>query len=175
MPYCAAADLAVRPGAKEIAQVATPAELRAVEAELMRLSLVGADRAGYSAEAIAAADAAMARVNDAIAEADETIDGYLRARYPLPLSPVPEVLRHTARNLIRYALHQHLTRDEQDPIVRAYRDAIRLLESIGAGRVTLGARDPSPAQQSGGSVQTGSMTGGSFSDQALQGFMGRLL
>lgn len=143
MSYISGADLIERPGAAEIAQVATPAELPIVATELMTATLAGADRSGFEPEDLPAADAALARVESAIAESSATIDAHLGARYSLPLPTVPLVLQRLARAIVRYILNSHLlTSSEDSPIIRDYRAAMATLREISAGRMTLGLPQP---------------------------------
>jgi phage gp36-like protein len=143
--YISDADLIERPGAAEIAQVATPAELPIVATDLMTATLAGADRSGFDSSDLPAADAALERVHSAIAEASATIDASLGSRYSLPLPTTPLVLTRLARAIVRYILHTHLlTSSEDSPIIRDYRAAMATLREIGAGRMTLGL--PQPAQ-----------------------------
>ncbi|MFM2287130.1 MAG: hypothetical protein RL684_273, partial [Pseudomonadota bacterium] len=138
------ASLAELPGAQEISQVAsTEHDAALVDYALMELTLRNGDRSGYPAEAIAAADAALARVEAAIAEADATIEGYLRMRgYALPLSPVPPIVTTWARAITRYTLHRHLlATDATNPIVRDYQDAQKFLKLVAEGKFSLGAGD----------------------------------
>jgi phage gp36-like protein len=86
-------------------------------------------------------DRSMAEVIDqavllrAIADADAEIDGYLAARYRLPLASVPPVLTRIAPDIVFYRLHS----DEAPEEVRTrYEDARRLLEGISRGSVGLG-------------------------------------
>lgn len=144
MQYITAAQLAERPGAQELAQVATDAHVRMVAAELMEATLRGGDRSAWTADEVVAADDAQQRIEDAVAQAEALIDGYLaQRRYPLPLSPVPGLVTGWTRDIARYLLHKDRRASEgDDPIVRAYRDALRFLELIVAGKFSLGAEDP---------------------------------
>lgn len=62
------------------------------------------------------------------------IDSYVSARYTVPVSPVPVVLRDTCAIIAFYRLHRGRHTDETR---QAYEDAIRYLENINAGRVKL--------------------------------------
>jgi len=142
--YVTPASLAELPGALEISQVAsTEHDADLVKPALMELTLRGEPRDAYSPDDMAAADAAMARVTAAIADADATIDGYLRMRsYRLPLDPVPPIVTTWARAIARYYLHKHLLSSEaKDPIVRDYQDALKFLGLVAAGKFSLGAGD----------------------------------
>lgn len=82
-----------------------------------------------------------ARVDKAIADAGEEIDGYIGSRHRLPLTPVPEVLRKFAVDIAVYNLYSRL---EQVPENRAnrYRNALVFLERVAMGKISLGAGDP---------------------------------
>lgn len=141
--YLALAQLCDRPGPRELAQVATPEASKIVADDLMAASLTGADRTSWPAAEIAVADLAVARINSAIAEAAAVIDGYLARRYPLPLSVVPEIVTSWARAITRYKLHANRISDEKsDPILRDYRDALKLLALTAEGSFSLGVSDP---------------------------------
>lgn len=74
-------------------------------------------------------------LNQAIADADAEIEGYLPGRYTLPLASVPPVLTRIACDVARY----HLYDDHATEQVRTrYEDARKLLEGIASGKVQLG-------------------------------------
>lgn len=74
----------------------------------------------------------------ALADAEAEIDGYVGARYRLPLPAVPAVLTRLACDIARYRLWQ----DAASAEVRArYEDARRLLEAIARGLVSLGVAE----------------------------------
>lgn len=144
MSYITAAQLAERPGARELAQVATADHQSVVADALMEATLRGEDRSAWTAPEIAIADDALARITDAMAEADSLINGFLARRgYTLPLAPVPPLVSGWARDITRYLLHKHrLGEDGKDPISRGYRDAMKLLQQTAQGAFSLGAQDP---------------------------------
>ncbi|MGE4404483.1 gp436 family protein [Pseudomonas sp.] len=144
MQYITAVALAERPGARELAQVATAEHLRMVPFELMEATLRGGDRSTWTADQVAAADDALQRIEEAVGQAESMVDGFLARRgYPLPLSPVPELVTGWVRDIARYLLHKDRGgQAADDPIVRAYRDALKFLEMIAAGKFSLGANDP---------------------------------
>lgn len=144
--YVTLEQLSEIPGALELAQVASDAHGALVDAELLELSLLGADRSFYDPEDVAAADRAVERIEEAVREADGLIDGYLGARYTLPLANPPGMLSIWSRAIARYKLHgDRISGEGTDPIVRDYKDAIRFLEQVAAGKFSLGAEDPSGA------------------------------
>jgi phage gp36-like protein len=144
MNYITLDDLAERPGARELAQVATKEGVRAVATDLMEATLRGADRSAWAADLVAVADDALQRIQDAVTEAESLIDGYLAKRnYPLPLSPVPKLVTGWARDIARYLLHKDRGgKEDSDPIVRNYKDALKFLGLVAEGKFSLGAEDP---------------------------------
>ena len=82
-------------------------------------------------------------------DADAVIDGYLAKRgYALPLAPVLRLVVAWARALTRYGLHKNrLAPDGKDPIERAQREALRLLQQVAEGKFALGAADPVAVHQ----------------------------
>lgn len=151
MPYITHTALAERPGARELAQVASAEHRPIVDAALMDATLRYDDRSAWSVDEQTEADAALARIADAVAEADATIDGFLARRgYALPLEPVPGIVAGWSRAIARYLLHKsRISLESNDPIVRDYRDALRLLQLTADGKFSLGADD---------AVATGSAT-----------------
>ena len=153
--YCTPLQLADAKLSRELAQVATPERESIVDDALMEATLRGEDRSAFGAPAIAVADAALAHIETALANADGVIDGYLRIRKPVPyvvpLSPVPEVVAVWARWIARYLLHKDRigTTEQQDPVVRDYKEALRFLQLVADGRFSLGADDPLPPAGAG--------------------------
>lgn len=143
MAYVTHPQLAERPGARELAQVASDEHQPLVAYELMELTLLAGDRSAFTADQIAAADGALQRIDDAVADADGLIDGYLRkAAYPLPLSPVHRLVTVWSRSITRYYLHRNRrSLESDDVIVRDYRDALKLLQQLVDGKLSLGADD----------------------------------
>lgn len=76
--------------------------------------------------------AVMAR---ALADADAAINGYLSARYTLPLDPVPLVLERLACDIARYFLYEDRATEQ---VAKRYNDAVKMLEGISRGTVALG-------------------------------------
>ncbi len=159
--YITPIELAERPGAREIAQVASQPSQAVRDDALMDATLRGADRSAWTPEQIAAADLALQRVNDAIAEAGALIDGFIVQRgYTLPLVLPPasagkNVLTSWGRAITRYLLNQHRITDEaKDPVVRDYRDAMKMLGLLAQGKFSLGAADPAADPNSSAASST---------------------
>lgn len=149
--YVTPPQLAEKPGAWEIAQVATAQHVHPVAPELMEATLRGQPRDAWTADEIAVADEAMARIDEIIAETDALIEAYIVKRVPaIPVLPVPSVLTRIARAIVRYELHKdRITDARTDPIARDYEAVIRLLADIRDGKVTLGLDDPASAGHPG--------------------------
>ena len=149
MAYITTTELAERPGARELAQLASADAQPVSDFALMDATLRGQDRSAWTPAQTAAADLALARVQDAIAEAGALIDGYLAQRgYALPLSLPPtstgkSLLTAWARSIARYLLNgQRITDESKDPVARDYRDALKMLGQLAAGKLSLGGTDP---------------------------------
>lgn len=106
------------------------------------------------------------QVDRAIADATATIDGYLAGRYPLPLPEIPPVLLRLACDMARYFLHD---RSPLEEVTERYKEAVRYLEKVAAGSVTLGitAQGERP-QTTDGAVM---MSGGSVFGRNDKGFI----
>lgn len=83
------------------------------------------------------------RVDEAISQADAEIDSYCAVKYRVPFDPVPDLVKKCSVDLAIYNLYAR--RVEEIPQTRTdrYRNAIRQLEGISKGTVSLGV-DPPP-------------------------------
>jgi phage gp36-like protein len=91
------------------------------------------------------------RLERALLGARAVIDGYLQARYPLPLAQVPEVLREYACDIAMYRLQTLRPADDIQDARSRYKDAIRYLEQVSSGTLQLGlSAEARPARQDGG-------------------------
>lgn len=143
MPYISHAELADRPGARELAEQATPQHLKFVDFELMEATLLGEDRSAWSPEEIAVADEALSRIDQAVADAEALINGFLAKRGYVPLETVPGIVANWTRVIARYYLHKdRVGTDDKDPVLRDYRDALKLLQLTADGKFSLGFDDP---------------------------------
>lgn len=107
--YCTVADLTARFGEDELAALVQPFALDDPEAQVA-LDLVRQD-------------------------ASAEIDSYLAARYSLPLPTVPPVLSRLACDLTRYYLYDDAAPEQ---VRQRYEDAIKLLNHLATGVVSLG-------------------------------------
>lgn len=121
MPYASTADLIARYGEEELIQQTDRDNVGALDA---------------------------ATVARALADASALIDGYVAARYTLPLASAPAVLVGVCCDLTRYALWTEAAPE----IVEKRRDqALAVLRDIGSGRARLDV--PTPAAAPSGTVQ----------------------
>lgn len=89
-------------------------------------------------------------IEEAVRQAEELVDGYLRGRYVLPLDPVPTVLRDAVVYLARHWLYQRRPEGSMpDAVKDSRKDTIKLLETIRDGVVTLGMPSGQAAPEPG--------------------------
>ena len=77
----------------------------------------------------------------AVADADAEIDGYCGRQYSVPLDPVPGIIRKFSVDICIYNLFSRRQGAPEDRRTR-YKDAIKFLENVAKGIVTLGVDDP---------------------------------
>ncbi len=108
------------------------------------IQLTDRDRAGTIDVAV---------LDRALRDADAKIDGFVTGRYSVPLTPVPRLIVGVACDIARYALYDDIA---TDGVKKRHDDAVKLLESIAAGRVNLGidALGNKPAAASGAQVES---------------------
>lgn len=82
------------------------------------------------------------RLNAALEYAGAEIDSRLGARFALPLQSVPLVLKNKALDIARYQMEHGKPRED---VVKRYDDAIRWLEQVAAGKVSLGDAIATPS------------------------------
>jgi phage gp36-like protein len=90
-------------------------------------------------------------LNAAISFADTTINSYLRSRYTLPLSEIPELIKVFAIDLAIYRLHsRRMIREMPESILNSYKTVIAELGKIQKGIVSLGLESGSEDTQLSG-------------------------
>lgn len=111
------------------------------------------------------------RLEEAVAQADADIDSYLSGKYAVPLTPVPAVVKKLSADIAVYNLYSR--RLEQIPETRAerYRNAVRMLEGIARGTISVGAATtPEPAADAGGPEATRTADERTFTKTTMEGF-----
>lgn len=147
MSYVTPSSLLARFGPEEIAQVSDDALPRLLTAELLAAAAAGEDLSAWPPAAVAACSKAMATIQQAIEDAESAVDGYLSGRYGTPMASAPAVIKRLASDIARYFLY-----DDQatESVQKRYDAAIAFLRDVAAGKVSLGAEVPAPAQAAGG-------------------------
>jgi phage gp36-like protein len=79
-----------------------------------------------------------ARVQRACNDAGDLVDGYIRARYALPLSAVPSLLVKLSAAIARFELHLGGDRQPTDQVRKDRDDAIAFLKDVAAKKADLG-------------------------------------
>lgn len=90
-------------------------------------------------------------VEEAIRQAVELVDGYLRGRYLLPLNPVPSIIKDIAVNLARHWLYARRPEGNELPeaVTRTYKASLQTLEHIRDNKITIGLPSGGPAPEPG--------------------------
>ena len=114
-----------------------------------------------------------ARVQRACEDAGDLADGYLRARYGLPLSVVPRLLVQLTASIARFELHHGEDRQPTDQVTRARDQAVQFLRDVQAGRAELGlaASGAAPAADPGTVLSTPGQR--AIADEDFLSYMGR--
>ena len=141
--YITLQQLYEKPGIMELAQVTAQVGQPPADWRIWGKILDGEDIANFSPADVERVNQAIKRIEEVIEDSSALIDGYLRQRgYKLPFKQTPRILITWARSLVRYYLHQHLPAKEADnPIVRDYRDTLKLLQLVAEGKFSLGLED----------------------------------
>lgn len=107
------------------------------------------------------------RVDHALAAADVEIDAYLGDRYPLPLATVPAIVTKVAVDLSVCNLYARRS-GPPEHWQRRYDNAIRLLDRVRRGELSLGVADPQPSGSSDEAAVTSTTT--VFSSETLRNY-----
>ena len=102
----------------------------------------------------------------ALNDADAEINGYIQARYPLPLASVPLQISRVARDIARYYLYDDSV---TETVENRYKEAIKTLEQIAKGVVHLGLDPVGETTASSASPET-SADAPVFSPTTLGGY-----
>jgi phage gp36-like protein len=124
-------------------------------------------------------DAELGAIDTAVYEAardaaDSLIDGYLKGGgYDVPLAPVPTIIKSISKDITIYSLTKRRLRTSiPDSVENTYKAQIKLLESIQAGKVSIGVDRATSASGTGsGSYKTNKTAADrTFSKDVLDGF-----
>lgn len=88
-------------------------------------------------------DLVVFRCNEQISISGNEIDGYLRSRYSMPLSPVPARIKQICKDIAIYNCYKRRMRlDMPESIVRIYGERIKELINIQKGLINLEVTPP---------------------------------
>lgn len=96
------------------------------------------------------------RVTQAIQDADDLIDTYLRGKHTVPLATVPPIIRRYSCVLAIYYLYARRLQDPTEAMGAMYKEAIRFLESVRDGKTQINDADSSA--NTGGAFLTNKAT-----------------
>ena len=118
MPYCTRSDLIDRFGKEDLQQLTDREDRGIIDNRVL---------------------------DKAIADADAEINAKLKARYTLPLSPVPPILNLKACYIALYYLHGDSATDQ---VIKFNNDAMAYLKDVRDGKESLDVDDPAPETSS---------------------------
>ena len=116
------------------------------EETIIQLTFDGTEDPNANPPVVAAIDEA--KVTEAIASADAEIDSYCASNYTVPFSPVPGIIKKLSVDITIYNLYSRKVEDIPETRAERYKNAIRQLEGIAKGLITLG--DDEGAAEEGG-------------------------
>ena len=98
-------------------------------------------------------------IDEAIADADGEIDGYLAKRYSVPLSRPPKVINKLSKDIAIFNLYSRFGIDEESAqkiYLTRYNSAIKFLTLVAEGKVSIGTEtdDPASAAAAGFTVKS---------------------
>lgn len=104
-----------------------------------------------SSDDVSATGIEMPVVEEAVRQAEELVDGYLRGRYNLPLDPVPSIIRDITVNLARHWLYARRPEgnDLPEAVTRTWKAGLQMLEAIRDNKITLGMPSGASAPEPG--------------------------
>jgi phage gp36-like protein len=85
------------------------------------------------------------RLEKALEYASREVDSYLQAQYTLPLPIIPLVLKNKVADIARYQLDGYKARED---VRQRYEDAVKWLQRLAEGKVSLGLDQTSQQQVS---------------------------
>lgn len=110
-------------------------------------------------------------VASAIAAADAEIDSYCGARYAVPFTTVPAVIKTCSVDMAIYHLYSRTQETMPETRAARYKNAVRLLDAIAKGTVSLGtAATPTPSTDASSAECTKTSDDRIFTRTKLRGF-----
>ena len=142
-----------------------------VTVDMIKLVFSAGDLSNLTSDQAAAATKSAATITKALDRANGEVDGFCGKRYQVPFSPLPDFVKALALDI---AVYNIFSRREMIPENRKTRrdNAVKNLEQIAKGLVTLGVPDSTPAPETFSSATPAVVSAGSrqFSRNSLKGF-----
>ena len=111
-----------------------------------------------------------ARVDEAITSADSEIDSYCGTKFSVPFSTVPDIVKKLSIDIAIYNMYSRKVEEIPETRAQRYKNAIKQLESIAKGVISIG-EDPAPAATSEGGPSTNKTADDrTFTKDKLNGF-----
>lgn len=111
------------------------------------------------------------RVTEAIASADAEIDTYCGTKYSVPFSPVPPVIKKCSVDMAIYNLYSRKAEELPQTRTDRYKNAIRLLEAIAKGTISIGEIPEPTASEDASSAECNKTSSDRiFTRDKLEGF-----
>lgn len=76
-------------------------------------------------------------VDEKITDAEAVVDGYLRSRFTVPITPVPTLIRKITKDIVVYYLYHKNYEEIPDGRKDQYANAISILKGIQGGTIHL--------------------------------------
>ncbi len=86
-------------------------------------------------------------LNRALADADAEVNGYLAAKYSLPLAVVPAILEPVACDIARYYLYEDRV---TEAVLERYKARVAFLKGVASGAVNIGVSTGNEAPAAAG-------------------------
>lgn len=119
-----------------------------VTPEALSIALAGGDMSGFADDVQDATAKVQEKSAEAIDGAAAEINGYCAGRYDVPFNPVPGIVAKVAADLAIYNLYARVVEAIPETRQKQHDAALKLLEKIAEGRISLGTTDaavaPSP-------------------------------
>jgi len=110
------------------------------------------------------------RVDEAIAQADAEINSYCGSKYSVPFATAPAIVKKISVDIAIYNLYSRKVDEIPETRADRYKNAIRQLEGISRGLISIGV-DPAPAAPTVGGSETNKETNDRiFTRDKMEGF-----
>jgi len=112
-----------------------------------------------------------ARLDESISQADAEIDSYCGGRYAVPFTTVPDIVKKISIDIAIYNLYSRKVEEIPETRADRYKNAIRQLEGITKGLISIGEAEAPPASTSEGGAGTNKTESDrTFTKDKLNGF-----